>query len=98
MQNQVFTHLTFKKTPFELWNNKTPKIDYYRVFRSPCYIFNTKDNLDKFDSKLDKHLFLGYSQNSRTYRVLNKVSTRVEESIDVRFLETNPTLIDETIQ
>jgi hypothetical protein len=41
------------------------------------------ENLEKFDSKSDKGIFLGYSTNSRAYRVFNKRIETIMESINV---------------
>ena len=38
----------------------------------------------KFDAKNDKGVFLGYCSNSRAYRVYNKITMAVTESINVR--------------
>ena len=46
---------------------------------------NGKDNLEKFDAKSDEGIFLGYSTNSKAYRVFNKRTLIVEESIHVTF-------------
>lgn len=54
-------HPGFKKTLFELWFDKTPKINYFKVFRNPCFILHMKDNLDKSNAKSDEGFFLGYS-------------------------------------
>nr|ABD63167.1 Zinc knuckle family protein [Asparagus officinalis] len=48
-----------------------------------------KDHHDKFDSKIDVGIFLGYAPRSKAYRVFNKRSLVVEESINVTFDETN---------
>ncbi|GKV21675.1 hypothetical protein SLEP1_g31631 [Rubroshorea leprosula] len=48
------------------------------------------DSLGKFDSKSDEGIFVGYSTSSKAYRVYNKHSKVVEESIHVVFDETNP--------
>ena len=48
-----------------------------------------KNNLDKFDSKSDEGIFLGYSNTSKAYRVYNKRRLVVEESIHVDFDENN---------
>ena len=45
---------------------------YFRVFGSKCYILNDGENPGKFDAKSDEGIFLGYSTNSRAYRVYNK--------------------------
>jgi len=51
---------------------------------------NGKDNLGKFDAKSDEGIFLGYSLNSKTFRIYNKRTMIIEESIHVVFYETNP--------
>ena len=62
---------------------------YFRVFGSKCYILNDRENLGKFDVKSDEGIFLGYSTNSRAYRVYNKRTKTVMELINV--------VIDDTI-
>jgi len=51
---------------------------------------NGKDNLGKFDAKSDEGIFLGYSTNSKAFRIYNKRTMIIEESIHVVFYETNP--------
>ena len=51
---------------------------------------NGKDNLGKFDAKSDEGIFFGYSLTSKVFRVFNKRSLVVEESIHVIFNESNP--------
>jgi hypothetical protein len=51
---------------------------------------NDRDNLGKFDAKSDEGIFLGYSTNSKAYRVFNKRTMVVDESMHVVFDETNP--------
>nr|GEY05521.1 pentatricopeptide repeat-containing protein [Tanacetum cinerariifolium] len=49
-----------------------------------------KDYLTKFDPKSYKGVFLGYSQNSKSYIILNKQTMKVKESLNVTFDETSP--------
>ena len=42
-----------------------------------------KGSLFKFDAKTDEAIFLGYSLQSKTYRVFNRRTLCVEESIHV---------------
>nr|GEU81189.1 putative LRR receptor-like protein kinase [Tanacetum cinerariifolium] len=65
-------------------------LDYFRVFESKCFILNTKDYLTKFDPKSYKGVFLGYSQKSKAYIILNKHTKKIEESLNVIFNETPP--------
>jgi len=50
-----------------------------------CFIINTRDQLKKFDSKMDKGIFLWYFDTSKAYRVFNTRILVVEESILVKF-------------
>nr|GEU36918.1 ribonuclease H-like domain-containing protein [Tanacetum cinerariifolium] len=78
------------KTPYELLRGRKPTLDYFRVFGSKCFILNTKEYLTKFEPKSYKGVFLGYSQNSKAYIVLNKHTMKIEESLNVTFNETPP--------
>ena len=89
ISNRVFKRPILNKTSYELWNNRKPKISYLRVFGYKCFILNTKNNLGKFDSKADEGIFLGYSTSSKAYRIFNKRTLVVEESMQVVFYETN---------
>nr|KAJ0207133.1 hypothetical protein LSAT_V11C500281820 [Lactuca sativa] len=48
---------------------------------------NNKDHISKFESRSDKGIFVGYSFSSTAYRVPNKCTRVIEESIDVHFDE-----------
>ncbi|GKA54045.1 retrovirus-related pol polyprotein from transposon TNT 1-94 [Tanacetum coccineum] len=69
---------------------RKPTLDYFRVFGSKCFILNTKDYLTKFDPKSYEGIFLGYSQNSKAYIILNKHTMKIEKSLNVTFNETPP--------
>ncbi|GJX78474.1 retrovirus-related pol polyprotein from transposon TNT 1-94 [Tanacetum coccineum] len=70
--------------------SRKPTLDYFRVFGSKCFILNTKDYLTKFDPKSYEGVFLGYSQNSKAYIILNKHTRKIKESLNVTFDETPP--------
>lgn len=75
------------KTPYKLWKEIKPNIFYFYKFSCICYVLNTKENLDKFDSRSQKGIFLGYSKRSEAYRVSIKETMIVEESIHVKLDE-----------
>lgn len=50
---------------------------------------NGKNRLDKFDPRIDEAIFLGYPPHSKAYKVLNKMTFCVAESIHVIFDEFN---------
>ncbi|GKB16370.1 retrovirus-related pol polyprotein from transposon TNT 1-94 [Tanacetum coccineum] len=86
--NRILIRAILGKTPYELLRGRKPTLDYFRVFGSKCFILNTKDYLTKFDPKSYEGVFLGYSQNSKAYIILNKHTRKVEESLNVTFDET----------
>ncbi|XP_070017750.1 uncharacterized protein [Nicotiana sylvestris] len=49
-----------------------------------------EDQLGKFDAKSDKGVFLGYSSQSKAYKIYNKRTQCIEESVHVIFYESHP--------
>ena len=50
---------------------RRPNISYFHPFECECFILYTKDQLTKFDSRVDKGIFLGFSDTSKAYRIFN---------------------------
>ena len=87
--NRTLIRPILKKTPYELWKDRKPNLDYFHTFGCRCFIHNNgKDNLENFDPKFDEGIFLGYSISSKAYRVFNKRTLVVEEFIHVVFDES----------
>ncbi|GJT49856.1 retrovirus-related pol polyprotein from transposon TNT 1-94 [Tanacetum coccineum] len=61
-----------------------------RPFGCPVTILNTLDHLGKFDGKADEGFFVGYSMNSKAFRVFNSRTRIVEENLHITFLENKP--------
>ena len=96
--NRALLRSTLNKTPYELVKKRTPNISYFRIFGCRCYILvNGKSNIGKFDSRSDEGIFLGYSERSKAYRVFNRRTLVVEESVHVKFIERQPHRSDHTI-
>nr|GEZ23172.1 putative ribonuclease H-like domain-containing protein [Tanacetum cinerariifolium] len=87
VQNRVLVNKTQNKTPYELFNGRTPAIGFLKPFRCHVIILNTLDNLGKFDAKGDEGYFIGYSMSSKAFKVFNKRNKMVEENLHVDFLE-----------
>ena len=62
--NRIYFRARTKKTSYEIWKEKKPKVKYFRVFGSKGYILNDRENPEQFDAKSDERIFLGYSTNS----------------------------------
>ncbi|GJT18525.1 retrovirus-related pol polyprotein from transposon TNT 1-94 [Tanacetum coccineum] len=87
--NRILIRTILGKTPYELLKGRKPTLDYFRVVGRKCFILNTKDYLTKFDPNSYEGIFLGYSQNSKAYIILNKHTRKVKESLNVTFDETH---------
>ncbi|GJU96898.1 retrovirus-related pol polyprotein from transposon TNT 1-94 [Tanacetum coccineum] len=64
-----------------------------RPFGCPITILNTIDHLGKFDGKVDEGFFVGYSLNSKAFRVFNSRTWIVEENLHIRFSESTPNAV-----
>nr|GFA16608.1 ribonuclease H-like domain-containing protein [Tanacetum cinerariifolium] len=84
---KVLVNKSQNKTPYELFNGRTPAIVFLKPFGCHVMILNTLDNLGKFKAKGDKGYFIGYSMSSKAFRVFNKRTRRLEENLHVEFLE-----------
>ncbi|GJS79454.1 putative ribonuclease H-like domain-containing protein [Tanacetum coccineum] len=82
------TMLADSKLPSTFW--KTPTLSFIRPFGCPVTILNTIDHLGKFDGKADEDFFVGYSLNSKAFRVFNSRTRIVEENLHIRFSESTP--------
>nr|GEX01881.1 hypothetical protein [Tanacetum cinerariifolium] len=80
------------KTPYELFRGRTPALSFTRPFGCHVTILNTLDHLGKFDGKYDDGFFVGYSLNSKAFRVYNLRTRKVEENLHIRFLEDKPNI------
>ncbi|KAJ9566734.1 hypothetical protein OSB04_002700 [Centaurea solstitialis] len=87
-QNRTIITKRLKKTPYHIINRRVPNVKFFHVFGCRCYILNNRDNLGKFDKKADEGYFLGYSLTSKTFRVYNKRTKMVMETVYVTFDET----------
>ncbi|GKF43972.1 retrovirus-related pol polyprotein from transposon TNT 1-94, partial [Tanacetum coccineum] len=61
-----------------------------RPFGCPVTILNTLDPLGKFDETAGEGFFVGYSINSKAFRVFNTRTRKVEENLYINFLENKP--------
>ena len=72
MVNRMYFRPDTKKTSYELWKGRKPNVKYFKIFGSTCFILKDRENVEKFDSRSDEIIFLGYSSTSKAYQVYNK--------------------------
>nr|GEW26259.1 hypothetical protein [Tanacetum cinerariifolium] len=88
------THLLFAiirlrhgKTPYELLHNKLPDLSFLHVFGALCYPTNDSENLGKLQPKADIGIFIGYALTKKAFRIYNRRTRRIVETIHVDFDE-----------
>ncbi|GKF24481.1 ribonuclease H-like domain-containing protein [Tanacetum coccineum] len=64
-----------------------------RLFGCLVTILNNIDHLGKFNGKADEGFFVGYSLNSKAFRVFNSRTRIVEENLHIRFSESTPNVV-----
>ncbi|GJS70054.1 putative ribonuclease H-like domain-containing protein [Tanacetum coccineum] len=89
-QNRVLVTKPHNKTPYELLHGRPPSIIFMRPFGCLMTILNTLDPLDKFYGKAGEGFLVGYSINSKAFRVFNTRTRKVEENLHITFLENKP--------
>nr|GEU45138.1 hypothetical protein [Tanacetum cinerariifolium] len=79
--NRALVTKSHNKTPYELLNGRTPRLDFMRPFGCLVTILNTLDPLEKFEGKADERFLVGCSVTSKAFRVFNTKNRKVEENL-----------------
>ncbi|GJV72312.1 retrovirus-related pol polyprotein from transposon TNT 1-94 [Tanacetum coccineum] len=72
---------------YHIINDRKPSIKHLHIFGCTCYLTRDGENLDKMKEKEDPCILVGYSTQSKGYRVYNKRTRLIVESIHLRFDE-----------
>nr|GEZ12849.1 putative ribonuclease H-like domain-containing protein [Tanacetum cinerariifolium] len=86
-QNRSIIYRRFNKTPYELINGRKPDISFLHVFGALCYPKNDREDIGKLDAKGDIGFFIGYSADSCAYRIYNRRTKKIMETMNVSFDE-----------
>nr|GEX62347.1 hypothetical protein [Tanacetum cinerariifolium] len=70
--NRALVTKTHNKTPYELLNGRTPRLDFMRPFGCSVTILNTLDPVGKFEGKADEGFLVGYSEPSKAFRLMSQ--------------------------
>jgi hypothetical protein len=72
-----------------MWTRRTPVVTYFRKFGTTAFALDKMPGKGKFDSRSKKCIFIGYSVQSKAYRLWNPEARKVIRSRDVTFTERN---------
>ncbi|GJX61169.1 retrovirus-related pol polyprotein from transposon TNT 1-94 [Tanacetum coccineum] len=86
-QNCSLIHTRHDKNPYELVHNKRTDLTFFWVFGALCYLINDSENLGKLQPRADIGIFIGYASNRKGYRIYNKRTRQIMETIHIQFDE-----------
>ncbi|GJU16599.1 retrovirus-related pol polyprotein from transposon TNT 1-94 [Tanacetum coccineum] len=86
-QNLSLIHLFYNKTPYELMHDKKPDLSSLHVFGSLCYLTKDSEDLGKLNAKVDIGIFVGYTPAKKAFRIYNRRTQKIMETIHVMFDE-----------
>ncbi|GJX98039.1 retrovirus-related pol polyprotein from transposon TNT 1-94 [Tanacetum coccineum] len=86
-QNRSLLRRRHDKTTYELLHDKKPDLSYLYVFGALCYLINEAENLGKLQAKADIGIFIGYAPTKKAFRIYNRRTRQIMETIHVNFDE-----------
>ncbi|GKC51358.1 retrovirus-related pol polyprotein from transposon TNT 1-94 [Tanacetum coccineum] len=86
-QNHSIIRRRYNKTPYGLMQDKKSDLSFFHVFGALCYPTNDNDDLCKLDAKADIGIFVGYAPAKKAFRIYNKRTQKVIETMYVTFDE-----------
>ena len=87
VQNRTPHRVLKNKTPKEVLSGKKLEVIHLRIFGCPVYIHIPKEKRTKLDPLGKKGIFVGYSENSKAYRIHFLGFNKIDISRDVTFDE-----------
>nr|GEV90098.1 hypothetical protein [Tanacetum cinerariifolium] len=86
-QNRSLIHTHHNKTLYEPVHDKRPDLTFLEVFGALCYPTNNSEDLRKLQPTADIGIFIGYAPSMKGYRIYNKRTRRIMETIHFQFNE-----------
>ncbi|XP_037930157.1 uncharacterized protein LOC119664864 [Teleopsis dalmanni] len=97
IRNRCPTKALNDVVPHKLWTGKMPTIVHFQVFGSKAYVLKKDKTRDKFDSKSEPYMFVGYSNEAKAYRLWSPTKRNITISRDVVFKPSvNPKIVENT--
>ncbi|POM70052.1 Transposon Polyprotein integrase [Phytophthora palmivora] len=85
--NMTPSSKTDGRTPYELWYNRIPSMQYIKVFGCSGYVHITEQYRDKLDARARLCMYLGVPDHKKGYRLMDINTHVIVYSRDVIFKE-----------
>ena len=92
IQNRCPTKSLNGKTPYEAWTGNIPNVSNFKEFGCQVFFLDSNPERGKFDKRSKKGIFLGYSDQSKAYRVWVPGEKKTVITRDIVFREDINTL------
>nr|GEY47198.1 retrovirus-related Pol polyprotein from transposon TNT 1-94 [Tanacetum cinerariifolium] len=86
-QNCSIVRFRHGKTSYELLHGKLSDLSFLHAFGALCYPTNDSKNLGKLQPKANICIFIGYDPTKKAFRIHNRRTRRIIETIHVDFDE-----------
>ncbi|GKD32236.1 integrase, catalytic region, zinc finger, CCHC-type containing protein [Tanacetum coccineum] len=86
-QNRSIIRLHHGKKPYELLHHKPPDLSFRHVFGALFYPTNDSENLGMLQPKANIGIFIGYAPTKKAFRIYNRHTRQIIETIHVDFDE-----------
>ncbi|GJT33492.1 retrovirus-related pol polyprotein from transposon TNT 1-94 [Tanacetum coccineum] len=86
-QNRSLIRKRHNKTPYEFLHDRKPDLKYLHVFGALCYPINDSEDLEKMKPKADIGIFISYAPTKKAFRIYNRWTHQIKETIHVDFDE-----------
>ncbi|GJX21839.1 retrovirus-related pol polyprotein from transposon TNT 1-94 [Tanacetum coccineum] len=87
IQNRPLIRHRYNKMPYELMQDNKLDLSFIHVFSALCYPTNDTEDLGKFDAKADIGIFVGFVPAKKAFRIYNRRTQIIIETIHVTFDE-----------
>lgn len=86
--NRLPSRILGSKSPLEILKNRKIDLSHLRVFGCLCFVHVQATQRDKFDPRVARSVFLGYSSTQKGYKCYDPKARKMVISRDVHFVET----------
>lgn len=74
-------------TPYEAWTGRKPIIKYFKRFGCRSYFLDSRPSRGKLEPRGMSGIFLGYSEESKEYRIWLTNEKKIIITRDVKFID-----------
>jgi len=92
IRNRCATKTLNDKTSFEAWSKRKPYVGFFRIIGSKAIVLNKAQGRGKFQSKGNKYMLVGYSEEPKAYRLWRPETRTVIKARYVKFFENQDSI------